>query len=95
LKRSRYEASPDSSHIHYALKTSNPVNKEILPFEVKESVKVRKSDIRWLIFFVKKFNTKKGILIYNGKEEEMEIDGVSIEKIPLWKLFLKKAPSPL
>jgi len=71
------------------------VNKKILPFEVKESVKVRKSDIRWLIFFVKKFNTKKGILIYNGKEEEIEIDGVLIEKIPLWKLFLKNSPALL
>jgi len=66
------------------------VDKLILPVEVKESSKVTKTDISSLIFFMTKFNLKKGIVVYNGEEENININDIVIHKIPLWKVFTKQ-----
>lgn len=66
------------------------VNGEILPIEVKEGIEISKNDLRHLIFFMKKFNLKKSLLIYNGSEEDLMINDYIIKKIPFWKFsFLK------
>ncbi len=63
------------------------IDKDILPVEVKEGHDVHASELASLIYFMKTFGIKKGAVIYSGKEEQVKIDGLIIEKIPLWKLF--------
>jgi len=66
------------------------VNKQILPIEVKESSNVHGSELKNLIYFIKKFKIKEGVLVYNGEEEELKLDGIIIKKVPLWKLLLTR-----
>ncbi len=68
------------------------VNDQILPVEVKESSKVGKSELKPLLYFMKKFKIKQGMLIYNGEEEELESDGYKIKKTHLLEQFLKPIP---
>ena len=64
------------------------IDKKITPVEVKESSKITRSDIAHLLYFMKKFNLKRGVVVYDGKDEKQKIDKYEIRKIPLWKLFL-------
>jgi len=66
------------------------VGKKITPVEVKESKQVSKSEISALIYFIKKFSAPDAMVIYNGNEGELKINGFKIKKIPLWKLFLEE-----
>ncbi|RLJ02834.1 MAG: hypothetical protein DRP11_02525, partial [Candidatus Aenigmatarchaeota archaeon] len=66
------------------------VNEKILPVEVKESSKVRRTELKSLIYFMRRFNLKEGLVIYNGEEETLEINSFIIKKTPIWKLFLAK-----
>ena len=65
------------------------LNKKILPIEVKESKKVNISKIKPLIYFMNKYNVKKGFLIYDGVEEKITINGKIIHKLPLWKIVVE------
>lgn len=64
------------------------IRERILPLEVKEGEKVEKSELEPLLYFMKKFSIKEGIVAYNGKGEKAVLDGLQIEKIPFWKLSL-------
>ncbi len=68
-------------------------DKQILPIEVKESLKVNKSELKPLLFFMKKFNIKKSLVVYNGEEGKLKVDGILINMMPLWKLFLTRPES--
>ena len=67
------------------------IDKKIIPVEVKESSKITRSDIAHLLYFMKKFNLKRGVVVYDGKDEKQKIDKYEVRKIPLWKLFLTKS----
>ncbi len=64
------------------------VGKQILPVKVKESAKVTKGELRHMLFFMKNFGLKEGMLVYSGNEEKAEVNGFTIKKMPLWKLSL-------
>lgn len=63
---------------------------DILPIEVKESQKISRDDLNSLFFFLEKYNLKKGLLAYNGDEGIVNKGNCVIEKVPIWKMFLKK-----
>ncbi|MEM7826138.1 MAG: ATP-binding protein [Candidatus Aenigmatarchaeota archaeon] len=60
---------------------------EILPIEVKEKETINKKDIAALLYFMKKFEVSKGVVVYNGKEETIEINKRKIILLPIHKLL--------
>lgn len=64
--------------------------RKILPIEVKESSQVHLGELLSLRYFLRKFNLKEGMLIYGGEEEKIGVDGLVINKLPFWKLFLQE-----
>ncbi len=66
-------------------------NKEIIPAEIKNKTEISKEDIKTLIYFLKKFKLKEGIIIYNGKSDEILLENkIKIKLIPLWKWLLQQ-----
>ena len=65
--------------------------KKIIPIEVKNKKEVTKNELKNMKYFMKKYRIKKGIVIYNGKEDEMKIDKNKIKFIPLWKWLLQNS----
>jgi predicted AAA+ superfamily ATPase len=63
------------------------INKEIMPIEVKEKDKIRKSDLKNLIWFMEKYKIKKGFVIYNGREEILKINNKTIFFYPISKIL--------
>lgn len=57
---------------------------ENIPIEVKASSEITKSELSSITYFMKKYNASKGIVIYNGKEQEVD----NIKFIPLSKLLI-------
>jgi uncharacterized protein len=64
-------------------------NKTILPIEVKGE-RVRKEDLKNLIYFCQKNKLKKAFLVYSGERKTEKINGIKIEFVPLWELALNK-----
>lgn len=60
-------------------------NKRELPIEIKYG----KIDTRGIIVFMKKFNTKEGVIITRDKEERHKINGMGISFIPAYKFLLQ------
>lgn len=58
--------------------------KSIFPIEVKNKIELSSKDKATIIYFVQKYKTKKGTIIYNGKKSEEKI-----KYIPLWKWLLE------
>lgn len=65
-------------------------DKKIIPIEVKNKKELLKEDLENIIYFVKKYNIKEGIIVYNGPEDEIILEiNSKIKLIPLWKLLLE------
>ena len=62
--------------------------KKIIPIEVKNKKEIAKNDMKNIKYFLKKYDIKEGIIIYNGKEDEINFEG-KIKFIPLWKWLLE------
>jgi len=64
---------------------------EMLPLEVKMKEKIDHQDMRHLIYFMKKYNLPKSIMVYAGKENTLSIDGKSVLLLPIHKILFKSA----
>ena len=64
-------------------------NRIIMPVEVKSAKEVEIKKLRNLLWFMEKFNIKKSIVVYAGKEErEIKIKGgFKIKMLPILKLM--------
>ena len=62
------------------------IDKEILPIEVKKKEKVNTKDLRNLVYFMKKYGIKKGLLIYKGKENIVKVDNKEIVLEPIMRV---------
>jgi len=63
------------------------LNEEILPIEVKEKDTVNKNDMKTLLYFMKKYGLKKGVIVYSGKEKTSKIKDKEIIFLPVHKLL--------
>lgn len=63
-------------------------NKKILPIEVKYRSSINESDISSLIYFMKKFKLKQGIVASKNEIKVKEFEGKKIFFIPCWMLLL-------
>lgn len=63
--------------------------KEVIPVEIKNKEKPEKTDFKGLISFMKKFNTKKGLLLCRGFHGIEETEDMKIEIEPFWSWLLK------
>jgi len=62
--------------------------KKIIPIEVKNKKEIAKNDMKNIKYFLKKYKVKEGIIIYDGKEDEINFDS-KIKLIPIWKWLLE------
>jgi uncharacterized protein len=58
------------------------------PIEIKYRNEIRKSDIKGVKEFMKKFNVNEGIIITKNHDEILEFDNFKINFISLWKFLL-------
>ena len=66
-------------------------DKKVLPIEIKNKTDVSREDLKTIIYFLKKFNLKEGIIIYKGKSDEILLENkIKIKLIPLWKWLLQQ-----
>jgi predicted AAA+ superfamily ATPase len=63
------------------------INKEIVPIEVEGKERLDRSDLKNLIWFMKKYNLSKGTVIYQGKEDAIKVDGKTINLQPILKIL--------
>lgn len=63
------------------------LDKKILPIEVKEKEAVNKWDVKPLLYFMKRYNLNKGIVVYSGKEETLNVGSKKIILFPIHKLL--------
>ena len=59
--------------------------KDSTPIEVKLKRKIGKEDLRWIRFFLRKYNAKKGYVITKDVEDIID----SIHLVPLWRFCFK------
>ncbi|MBU1110456.1 DUF4143 domain-containing protein [Patescibacteria group bacterium] len=60
-------------------------NNELIPIEAKTgSRQFRASEYRGLINFMKKYQVKLGLVIYQGEAEEINREGLTIRMLPAW-----------
>ena len=64
-------------------------NRKIVPIEVKAKKEITKKEIKNLLWFMEKFKVEKGVIIFEGKEGEIKLNKLKVEKIPLIKLLFK------
>lgn len=60
----------------------------LLPIEVKEADKISPEDLSPLKYFMSRFKTNGGLLIYNGKDGLVKEGKLEIRLLPAWKAFL-------
>ncbi|HDJ89108.1 MAG TPA: ATP-binding protein [Thermoprotei archaeon] len=65
------------------------INKEITPIEVKEKNRIKKHDLKNLTWFMKKYGVNKGIIIYDGEENTININNKKILLYPILKTLFK------
>jgi len=72
---------------HYWREGEKEINflKDSTPIEVKYKSKIRGEDLRWIKFFLKKYNAEKAYII--TKNVEGKIDAIYL--VPLWQFCLK------
>jgi predicted AAA+ superfamily ATPase len=65
-------------------------SKNILPIEIKNKDKIEKRDLNTLMLFTNKFNIKKALLVYLGKEEKIKIKEKTLILMPFWNFLLNE-----
>jgi len=63
------------------------IDKELLPIEIKAKQDLNKEDLKPLLWFLEKYNLKKGVVIYQGEETKKVFDKKKILFIPLQKVL--------
>lgn len=82
--------SPDKREIDVVL-----TGKKIIPLEIKYKNVVSKRDLSGIIYFLRKFNFKNGLLITKETKKDEEIEGRKIKLIPLLDFLLTKESGEL
>lgn len=67
------------------------LNEKILPIEVKEKDSITRDDTKTILYFLKKYKLQKGVVVYSGKEETLNIDTKKIIFLPVNKLLFSFA----
>jgi predicted AAA+ superfamily ATPase len=63
-------------------------NGEILPVEVTSAEEIPREKLRRLLSFMRRYNLKRGTLVYGGRERRREeLDGKTVELVPLLDLL--------
>lgn len=57
---------------------------KIIPLEVKSSVKLRKTDVNHLLYFMQKNHLREGYLVYGGDLDKFEDSSFKIYFLPYW-----------
>lgn len=78
--------TPQKDEVDIVLETEDGV----LPVEVKYQEEITKKDMKPLIKFMKKYNSKRGLIITKTTDGNVETEYGRIELIPAWKLEAKK-----
>ncbi len=60
----------------------------VIPVEVKEAKKLKGDQIKTMTYFMKRFKADSGILLYEGREQQIEVEDRRITTIPFWKYAL-------
>ncbi|MCK4327368.1 MAG: ATP-binding protein [Candidatus Diapherotrites archaeon] len=63
--------------------------KKMWPIEVKNKERISKVDINPLAYFLSKYKTKEGMLVYQGKEAKKGVGPATIRLVPVWKFLLE------
>ncbi|MGI0100170.1 MAG: ATP-binding protein [Candidatus Micrarchaeaceae archaeon] len=64
------------------------VNEMITPIGAKESLNLKREFLGNLTYFMSRYKSKKGFLVYNGDEDVVEIGKNNIKLLPVWLLAL-------
>lgn len=59
------------------------LNEEILPIEVKAKESINRKDLRNLVYFMEKYDTKGGMIVYKGKRKTLRIKEREITLLPM------------
>ncbi|RLI94457.1 MAG: hypothetical protein DRO94_02880 [Candidatus Altiarchaeales archaeon] len=62
-------------------------NREMIPIEVKAKTNVKIKELRNLIWFLKKFEFRKGLVIYEGEKRKEKINNMEIDFIPIKEIL--------
>jgi hypothetical protein len=62
--------------------------KTIIPLEVKNKEELSRNELKNMVYFLEKYNLKKGMIVYMGIEDEINVNGKIIKFMPLWKWLL-------
>jgi len=62
-------------------------NEKIIPIEVKDKERIKKSELKNLVWFMEKYNVKKGVLAYTGREDLLKIGNKTILFYPILKIL--------
>jgi len=66
-------------------------SRNVMPIEVKNKTETDKHDTRNMKYFLEKYNLNRGIVLYNGKYDEIKVNGKTIIMMPLWKWLIEKS----
>lgn len=66
---------------------------EIIPIEVKNTTTVSKKELSGLFIFCDTYHIKKAYIIYNGISKVEEINGISLDYVPVWDFLNDLNPS--
>ena len=61
-----------------------------IPIEVKYQEKINSEDFKPMREFMKKFNTKEGLMLTKNEEKEIKFEEGTIRLIPVWKWLLEE-----
>lgn len=63
------------------------IDKETIPIEIKEKNEINKDDLKNLIWFTKRYNLRRGVVAYYGKEGEIKVEDKRIILQPVQKIL--------
>jgi len=63
--------------------------KDIIPVEIKNTETLERSDLRGLVYFMKRFHIEEGLLLCRSMEEIKTIEDMRIKIQPFWSWLIK------
>ncbi len=63
------------------------LNGNLIPIEVKEKETIDKNDYKTLLYFLRKYELARGIIVYSGKERVIMVNDKEIMLLPIHKLL--------
>jgi predicted AAA+ superfamily ATPase len=64
--------------------------RESIPIEVKNKIVPESADFKGVIQFMKRFNSRRGVLLCQEYKDVYEKEGIRIDILPIWWWLLKK-----